>query len=335
MEVTTMRRTVGTVLLGLGVFLVVAAGLIRFYAYPSLARVPGNYDEVTRLEASGAQVFNTDPDVLKPETTDLSIAARTVADANVKDAPDDVVVWQTATTITRADGTIFQQSRDRAPFDAVTGAAADCSGCGSWVEESEGRQTDVTRTGQVLKFPFDTQKHDYAVWDDTTGKAYVAKYMGEASIQGLTTYRFVQEVPGQVVSQEEVPGSVFGSKKPSVQADMWYSMTRTFYIEPATGSPVDRVEQRTQELRYAGTSVPAFIGTVRYTDAQISDQVSSLKTKALLLSGSRTWLPLVLLLVGLVLAGLGYVMSRDEDVARDGAVDGHDAKDPHRPLIGS
>lgn len=326
-----MRRTLGTILLGLGVFLVVAAGLIRFYAYPALARVPVNYDEVTHLEASGAQVFNTDPDVLAPQTTDLSIAARTVANSRAK-APDGVATWITSTTITRADGSIFQQSRDSSPFDAVTGAAVDCSSCGSWVEEAKGQQTDVTRTGQILKFPFDTQKHDYAVWDDTTGKAYVAKYMGETSIRGVTTYRFVQTVPGQVVDQQEVPGSVFGVKKPSVQADMWYAMTRTFYIEPATGSPVDRVEDRTQELRYAGTSVPAFVGTVRYTDAQVADEVSSLKTKAFFLTGARTWMPLLLLLLGLGLGALGFVMGRDVRAHDENDLD---AQDAHRPLIGS
>ena len=44
--------------------MIVAAVLVRFYAYPTLATVPASYDGVTELESSGAQIFNSDPEVL-------------------------------------------------------------------------------------------------------------------------------------------------------------------------------------------------------------------------------------------------------------------------------
>jgi hypothetical protein len=324
-----MRRIVGTVLVSLGVFLVVAAGMLRFYAYPALAKVPTNYDETTHLEATGAQVFNTDPQVLKAERSDLAISARTVADSRVH-APSGVAVWNNSTTITRADGTVFQQSRERVPFDAVSGAGVRCETCGSWSESTEGQQDPVVYSGQVYKFPFDTQKHDYQSWDDGIQAATTATYVGQTSIQGLTVYKFVQTIAPTVIAHEQVPGSVFGSKAASVDAEMSYAMVRTFYIEPATGSPVQRVEQRTQVLRFGGDTVPAFVGTVQYTDAQVAHEVHTLKTKALLLKGARTWIPLGGLLAGLVLLGLGIVMTRPEDAAAAAEQDhGTD-----RPLVG-
>lgn len=337
-----MRRTIGTALVGLGVFLVVAAGLIRFYAYPTLATVPTHYDEMTYLESTGARVFNTDPKVLAPVTTDLAIAAHTVADdTGATKIPKGVSVWNNNTTTTRVDDTscpadaavpakacIFQQSRERIPFDSVSGAGVACGPCGSWIQSTKGPADTVVFTGQTYKFPFNTQKHDYQNWDDTLLAATTAKYAGETSIKGMAVYKFVQTITPRVISHQQVPGSVFGSKAPSVKAAMTYGMVRTLYIEPATGTPVQRVEVRTQELEYAGRTVPAFDGTVQYTDAQVQKEVDSLSSKAMWLAGARTWIPLVGLLLGLVLLGLGLVLARPAAAAQ-GARHGSD-----RPLVG-
>ncbi|GAB3859244.1 DUF3068 domain-containing protein [Nocardioides maradonensis] len=326
-----MRRSIGTALVGLGVFLVVAAGLTRFYAYPTLATVPTHYDEVTSLESHGAQVFNTDPDVLAPQTTDLRIEARTVADdtGTVK-LPKGVSVWNNNTTVWRADGSVFQQSQERVPFDSVSGAGVACGTCGSWIQSTKGPEDTVVFTGQTYKFPFDTQKHDYQNWDDTLRAATTATYAGETSVKGLKVYTFVQTIAPRVIAHEQVPGSVFGSKAPSVDAAMTYGMVRTLSIEPATGTPVQRVEVRTQELEYAGRTVPAFDGTVQYTDAQVQKEVDTLSGKALWLAGARTWIPLVGLLLGLLLLGLGLVLTRPTSAVRDAGQDhGTD-----RPLVG-
>ncbi|GAB4007379.1 PorA family protein [Nocardioides ultimimeridianus] len=326
-----MRRTIGTALVGLGVFLVVAAGLIRFYAYPTLATVPPSYDETTLLEAKGAQVFNTDPDVLAPQTTDLTITAHTVADDTGKvKLPEGVSVWNNNTTVRRADGTIFQQSQERIPFDSVSGVGVDCAACGSWIQSTEGPEDTVVFSGQTYKFPFNTGKHDYQNWDDTLRAATTATYEGTTSIKGMSVYKFVQTIAPRVISHEQVPGSVFGSKAPSVNAAMTYGMVRTLYIEPATGTPVQRVEVRTQELEYAGTTVPAFDGTVSYTDAQVQKEVDMLSSKVMWLAGARTWIPVLGLLLGLALLGLGLFLTRPASASR-GADQDHGSD---RPLVG-
>ncbi len=324
-----MRRLIGPVLVGFGVFLIVAAGLVRFYAYPALAKVPANYDGTTMLEAKDALVFNSDPKVLATETTDLSIESRTIATES-DEAPDGVVVWQNSVTLTRDDGTIFQRTRERAPFDETSGEGVECDGCDSYEEVAKGETEDVVYEGQVYKFPFDTQKKDYAVWDGTLGEATTATFEGEADLEGLHVYKFVQVVEPTVVETREVPGSIFGSDEAAVDAEMVYSMVRTFYIEPATGSPVNRVEERVQELQYDGQSVPAFTATVTYTDEQVDKSIDDVKTKGALLGGMRVLFPVLMVLLGVVLVGAGLLLNRRSTGA---GPSGAQAKDGQRPLV--
>lgn len=305
-----LRRSAAHVLVGLGVFLIVAAGLVRFYAYPALAKAPESYETTTELSSQGATVLNFE--TFEPETHDLAIEAYTVSDSTAE-PPDGIDVWQTSTTVKREDGSVFQQTRERIPFDAVTGEAASCDGCPSWIEVADGddvQQEDVTREGLTYKFPFDTQKHDYQVWDGTLGEATTATYEGEEDVDGLTAYKFLQVIPETVVETREVPGSMFGLDKPSVDAEMVYAMTRTYFIEPATGSPVNRVEERTQELRYDGKSVPVFNATVQYTEDQVSTTVDDTKTKGLALGAMHGLLPLAFLVLGLLALAVGLLLNR-------------------------
>ena len=305
-----LSRSAPHVLVGLGVFLIVAAGLVRFYAYPALAKVPSSYDTTTDLSAQGAEILNFE--TFKPETHDLTIESRTLSDPTAT-PPDGSAVWQNSATVTREDGSIFQQTRERIPFDAVTAEAVTCDGCPSWVAEDDGKQVQevtVQRSGLTLKFPFDTQKKDYQVWDDTLGKATTATYEGEDQIQGLTVYKFVQQIPETVVDTQEVPGSMFGSDKAALDADMVYGMTRTFYIEPVTGTPVNRVEERTQELRYDGKAVPVFNGTVAYTDDEVTSLVDEVSTQAMVLGSLRMTVPVAFLLIGLLAIAGGLLLNR-------------------------
>lgn len=317
-----MRSKIAAVAVGFGVFMIVAAVLVRAYAYPTLATVPADYKGTTQLEAIGAQILNFE--TYQPETHDLSIESFTIADTGA-DAPDGVVVWQNSTTVTRPDGSIFQQTRERAPFDAVSGAAVDCDECESWTEVKDGdqlEQVSTVREGQVYKFPFGTEKRAYPVWDGTVGEASDATYEGEQEIQGLKVYEFVQKIDPTLIETREVPGSMFGSTEASVTAELWYGMTRTFFVEPETGSPVDRVEVRMQELRYDGVAVPVFNATVQYTDQQVTDLIkgtddmTGAQENASMLGGAKMLYPLLLGLLGLVLLAVGLVLGRTSGTHR-------------------
>ncbi|KRC56626.1 MULTISPECIES: DUF3068 domain-containing protein [unclassified Nocardioides] len=337
-----MRSKLAAVAIGLGVFMIVAAVLVRAYAYPTLATVPADYKGTTYLEAKGAQVLDWEsiqkPGPLVSETHDLAIQSFTIADTGAK-APDGVVVWVNSTTVMQDDGTQFQRTQERAPFDGVSGAAVDCASCESWTSDTavydgqERVETPLERQGQVYKFPFGTEKKSYDVWDGTLGEATPAKFEGTEKVDGLEVYKFVQTIEPTMVGTQELSGTKFGAADPAnVEAELWYSMTRTFYVEPQTGSPVNRTEERMQELRYDGVAVPVFNGTVQYTAQQVKDLVNGTKDQtgakdnAMLLGGLRLLFPLLLVLVGAALLVGGLFLGRKARSERD-------VKADEKPLV--
>ena len=56
--------------------------------------------------------------------------------------------------------------------------------------------------------------------------------------------------------------------------------------------------------------MPAFVGTVQYTDDQVDQNVDDVALKATLLGGTRVLYPVILLLLGIGLLGLGLVLNR-------------------------
>ncbi len=62
--------------------------------------------------------------------------------------------------------------------------------------EDENPPTNVAlpHEGLAYRFPFDTEKKTYPFFDPIAQKAYDANYDGEEDVNGLTTYRFTQNV---------------------------------------------------------------------------------------------------------------------------------------------
>ncbi len=319
-----MRRVFSTVLIGLGAFLIMAALLVKFYAHPNLATIPTNYESTTALQANGATIF--DAASLSPITTDLAISSYTIADSDVA-KPADTVVWVNRTSIVNTgvpgatcdpavDAALpgcFQQSSERVPFDTQTGAAAPCPDCGSYVDQSyvDGdryavRQVDVTRSGQIYKAPFDMSTDDMQWWDSSIGEATTMKYVGTEDLDGLETYKYVQTIEPTQISTQDLPGTVFGVTDPTVTAATMYSMVRTIWFEPTTGSPIKRSENRNQYFDFEGQQVDAFVGTVEYTPETVSDLIADGKSQSFLLGGMVWLFPLVMIGLGLaaILGGL-------------------------------
>ena len=78
-----------------------------------------------------------------------------------------------------------------------------------------------TFEGQIYKFPFDTEKKSYDVWDGPTRRGLEATYEGEESIEGTSVYKFVQVIEPTVIDTRDVPGSVFGSDEADGRRPTW------------------------------------------------------------------------------------------------------------------
>lgn len=110
------------------------------------------------------------------------------------------------------------------------------------------------------RFPFDTEKKTYPFFDPIAQKAYDANYEGEEDVNGLTTYRFTQNVgydddgkltdpipyaslydndeDSQVTARAELWGVPAEDPAEPVTMDRYYAAQRTFWVDPVSGTIV-------------------------------------------------------------------------------------------------
>jgi hypothetical protein len=309
-----VRRVLGPLLAGLGAFLLVAGLLLKFYAYPRVAVAPLDQNSITKLEATGAEIFDTT--TLKPLTTDLAVQSRTVGDVKASEARgDDVRVWVGTTSIRSSDGTVRSRSTERTAFDATSAEAVTC--CGVFEESTQGDRQAAKRKGLVFKFPFATEKRSYEVWDGTLDDTFEAKFVKETSLKGLPVYEFKGEIPRTKVGDRDVPASVVGETGTgNVTADSYYTAEKTYFVEPKTGAIIDQQVSQDSTLAVDGEDrVTVTKADLKYTQATVDANVKDFKTKASQLTLVSSTLPIVTIVLGLLLLIAGVVLGRRQSRA--------------------
>jgi uncharacterized membrane protein len=323
-----MRRIVGYVLVGLGVALLVLGVAARVAIYPALAKAPATYPSADDVKAgtdpaAGVQesTGNVNVFVARNDTDGKPLvgvrkldvtARRTTQSVTPSASVGQDVYWKTQVDTTSAElgGPPLNTTREGVCFDRVTGEAA--TGCllkGYRADNGRVDQIDE-REGLFFKFPFDTQKTTYRFWDGLSGKAYDAAFDGTDTIDGMGVYRFVQHIDSVLLRSQDVPGVVFGGapSSPAVTAEDRYSNTRTLWVEPETGTIIKGLEDQNRVLVAGAQTVPAFVGSIGYTDATVAANVKLTRSNADGLHLVRVVLPVALVIVGLLLALAGLVL---------------------------
>lgn len=318
-----MRRIVGLVLIGLGVFAITFGLFLRFYSYPTLAKLPLNVtrDAVDSGTATDLlTVTNGGADIQIRHNDRLTVTAHVEGNLLAPDAkPDgDIAVWHENGRTTDAQGDVISAYNRQVCLNRSTGAAA--TGCQkneqyySDTQDAHGRDIVdyVAPYGQVYTFPFDTGKQDYLAYDDTARTASEAHYVGTDTIDGLAVYKFSQPVPETEVSTQQVPGSLVGlPDQASVNVGIFYRNTRTLWVEPTTGSLVQDQEQPHEEMRVISGGVPptvVFNATMTLTPASVQSVVDSARSGAAGLTLVAWTAPLVLGLGGLFIVLVGVAV---------------------------
>jgi hypothetical protein len=307
-----MRRGLSIVLVGLGVFLLALAVLLRLYVVPNLLVTPVNQFAQSFAPGTGT-VFN--PATVQEEQGVHMVAHRTLR-GDVAASSHDVGVWDESLLLERTDGSLINASTDRVAWDRKTGEAVNC--CGEAVDG-----TPTKHKGLSYKFPFHTEKTTYQFFDTTAKKAYPMQYKGSERLQGLTVYRFEQTVAPVQIGQQEVPGSLVGESAPSVVVPRFYNNVRTVWVEPLTGIIIKGAEAQHQVFHNAaGADAVTLIDVTLTFDQRTQKQQAKLsnygRSKAVLVS---LWAPLGLGVLGLVLLciGLGLAWRGGDDGAAPGS----------------
>ena len=270
-----MLRLAAAGIIGLGAALLIAAVLLSTYTAGKIRKIPLDIDQTLASGGTGTALdpaslsgekFVVDKDV--PLVSQQAITVETPANAQV-------VTFQVGTTVRRTDR---QQDNGLllAMVDTVTlnrstaEAVSDDERPGGSVQKPRTIEDDKPPTNIALphdglsyRFPFDTEKKSYPMFDPIAQKAFDANYDGEDDVNGLNTYRFTQNVgydadgklvdpikyaslydkneDGEVTARAGLWG-LPGDPYEPVTMTRYYAAQRTFWVDPVSGTIVKAQE---------------------------------------------------------------------------------------------
>ena len=238
------RRAIGLSLLALGAVLLGAALAVRLFLVPTMVRLPLDQTGSTTVADQNATWF--DQETLEQKNGPVEANVVVQGDPTSEDATDDVAVWVSGTTITDEDGDIVTPPTETVTcLDRHTAESLSCDSA-----RLNGEPADIE--GLTVTFPLGTERRDYDVWNSNAGAASTARYVGEEELEGLSVYRFEQDIPEQVIDRREVPASLAGgTESGNVTADVVFSNDRVLYVEPTSGSIVKVTENPVTTLARA------------------------------------------------------------------------------------
>jgi len=307
-----MRRKASLILLALAVFFAALSPLLRWYAFPRLAKIPANQYQDMVLEAKDATLldYGTMKARKVPKVTIVQTLKGNVEESEKieRTAGKDVVVWDGLSYVVGPDGKMVSKIPERYIFDAHSQEPVHATG-----EMVDG--DPVKRQGIEFKWPFLTEKRDYEYFDAQARITAPIHYKGTQDFRGVEVYYFEQTIPWTEVPMPKVM-PVQGITPETVAktgTTRWYTTVRKFWVEPLTGAPVYGEEIHKEELR-GGTllggrdKVTAFAGHVKMREDYIEytvDLVSSNRTLVLLLT---SYLPWGFLTLGVLLLALSLYL---------------------------
>ncbi|MDN0194874.1 DUF3068 domain-containing protein [Streptomyces sp. S.PNR 29] len=322
-----MRRKASLVLLAFAVFCAALSPLLRWYAFPRLAKIPANQYQDMVLEAEDATLL--DYGTMKArKVPKVSIVQTLKGNVDASERIErttgrDVVVWDGLSYAQGPDGQMVSKIPERYIFDAHTQEPVHATG-----EMVDG--DPVKREGLEFKWPFLTEKRDYEYFDAQARVTAPIHYKGTRNFRGVEVYYFEQTIPWTKVKfPKTLPvEGITPEALAETGTTRWYTTVRTFWVEPLTGAPVYGEEIHQEELR-GGTllggrdKVTAFAGHVKMREDYISHTVDLVKSQRLQILLMTSYLPWGLLFLAALLLALSLCLEArgrrpgDPSTARD------------------
>lgn len=346
--------------MGLGAALLIAALLLSTYTKSRVAKIPLDIDATLISDGSGeafdpaslnAERFVVDRDV--PLTMQQQVSVEAPSNA-------DVVTLQVGSTLRRTDRQqdtgLLLAMVDTVTVDRSTAMAVSSdNNPGGAVQRPRGIEDDQPPTsialphdGLTYRFPFDTEKTSYQLFDPIAQKSYDANYEGEEDVNGLTTYKFTQNVgydadgklvepvkysslyeddaDSQVTARASMWG-VEGEPDEPITMSRYYAAQRSMWVDPVSGTIV-KSEDHSHHY-YARNALEPEVTFVEYrvssTEDTVESQVAAARAERDRVSLWSRILPITFTAIGLVaLVGgalLGSFSIRAESALIDPGLD--------------
>jgi hypothetical protein len=331
----SMVRLASLGIIGLASALLIAALLLSTYTSSKVRKIPLDIDQTLISAGTGTAMdpaslsgtkFIVDNNV--PVVSQQAMTVETPAN-------EQVVTFQVGTTVRRSD----KQKDDGlllAMVDTVTlnrstaEAVSDDERPGGSVQKPRTIEDDKPPTNVALpheglsyRFPFDTEKKSYLYFDPIAQKAFDANYDGEDDVNGLTTYRFTQNVGYDADGKLTEPikyASLYDKGEDSevtARAELWgldgdpyepvtmtrfYAAQRTFWVDPVSGTIVKSQERANHY--YARDPLKPEVALVDYkvtsTEETVEAQVAAARAERDRIALWSRILPISLAATGLV-----------------------------------
>lgn len=306
-----MRRKASLVLLAVAVFCAAMSPLMRWYAFPRLAKIPPSQYQDAVLEAKDATLIDYStmkakkvPKVTIVQTLKGNVEASEKIERNDGDSSRDVVVWDALSYVQDAKGKMVSKIPERYIFDAHSQEPVHATG-----EMVDG--DPVKRQGIEFKWPFLTEKRDYEYFDAQARITRPIHYKGTQDFRGVKVYYFEQTIPWtKVPFPKTMPvKDITPESLAKTGTTRWYTTVRKFWVEPTTGAPVYGEEIQRNELR-GGTllgdrdRLTVFAGHVKMREDYIKSTVDLVKSQRVLVLLMTSYLPWGLLGLGVLLLAL-------------------------------
>ncbi|ORJ59979.1 hypothetical protein X011_11990 [Mycobacterium tuberculosis variant microti OV254] len=271
-----MLRFAACGIIGLGAALLIAALLLSTYTTSRIAKIPLNIDATLVSDGTGTAIdmasLSGDHIVVNqnvPLVSQQQVSVESPANA-------DVVTLQVGSTLRRTDkqkdSGLLLAIVDTVTLNRKTAlAVSDDTHTGGAVQkprtmndENPPTSIPVRHDGLSYRFPFHTEKKTYPYFDPIAQKTYDVNYDAEEDVNGLTAYKFTQNIgysaDGKLVAPVKYPSLYAGDEdgKVTASAAMWglqggdpaeqitmtryYAAQRTFWVDPVSGTIVKQTE---------------------------------------------------------------------------------------------
>jgi hypothetical protein len=356
-----MLRFAACGVIGLGAALLIAALLLSTYTSSRITKIPLDIDTTLISDGTGTTL---DPASLSAEHFVINQDVPLVSQEQISvesPANADVVTLQVGSTVRRTnkqkDAGLLLAIVDTVTLNRKTAlAVSDDTRTGGAVQkprsitdENPPTNSALRHEGLSYRFPLHTEKKTYPYFDPIAQKAFPANYEGQQDVNGLTTYRFTQNIgytgDGKLENPLKYQSLYAGNEdgKVTASAGMWnvqggdpneqitmtryYAAQRTFWVDPVSGTIVKESEHANHYFARDPLRPEATLADykVNSTEDTIQSQVNAARDERDRLSLWSRVLPITFTAVGLIAVIGGGVLAafslRTESALTDPSLD--------------
>jgi hypothetical protein len=341
-----MLRFAACGIIGLGAALLIAALLLSTYTSSRITKIPLDIDTTLVSDGNGTALdsasLSGDHLVVNqnvPLVSQQQVSVESPANA-------DVVTLQVGTSVRRTDKqkdsglllaivdtvTLNRKTAMAVSDDTHTGGSVQKPR--AYSDENPPTAIPLRHDGLSYRFPFHTEKKTYPYFDPTAQKPFDVNYDSQEDVNGLTTYRFTQDVgynpDGKLVAPVKYPSLYAGDEdgKVTTSAAMWgvqggdpaeqitmtryYAAQRTFWVDPVSGTIVKQTEHANHYFARDPLKPEVTLVDYRVTSNEdtVESQVNSARDERDRLALWSRVLPITFTAVGLIsLIGGGLLAS--------------------------